>query len=103
MMNNKKHHIIYCMMYENSEICQNDVCLEFNKLHLEISMTVLQMDISLLSFYLPPKEIELFFVLKVVCPLYTFSLPNSDNFSFLGLSKCLPNFYLPWAIRQVLI
>ena len=34
-------------------------------------------------FYLPPKEKELFFVLKVVCPQYTFRLPNSGNCYFL--------------------
>ena len=54
-------------------------------------------------FYLPQKEKELFFVLKVVCPQYTFSLPDSDNCYFLGLSKCFPqsDFYLPQAIGQV--
>ena len=62
-----------------------------------------------MTFYLPQKEKDLFCVLKVkvvhVCLQYTFSLPNAGNYLFLGLSKCFPkfNFYLPWAIRQVLM
>ena len=32
-----------------------------------------------MTFYLPQKEKELFFVLKVMCLQYTFSLPDSGN------------------------
>ena len=44
-----------------------------------------------LHFYLPPKEKELFFVLKVVCPQYTFSLPDSGNCYFLIFRNACPN------------
>ena len=45
-----------------------------------------------LHFHLPPKEKELFFVLKVVhVPQYTFSLPDSGNCFFSVFQNACPN------------
>ena len=43
-------------------------------------------------FYLPPKRKIIFlFVLKVKCPQYTYSLPNSGNCYFLVFQNACPN------------
>ena len=39
----------------------------------------------------PKKIYELFFVLKVVCPQYTFSLPDSGNWYLLVFQNACPN------------
>ena len=58
-----------------------------------------------MTFFLPQKEKELFFVLKVICPQYTFSLADSGNWYFLVFHNACPesDFYLPRAIGQVLM
>ena len=57
-----------------------------------------------MTFLLAPKKIFLF-VLEVICPQYTFSLPDSGNCYFPFFSNYLPesDFYLPQAIGQVLM
>ena len=60
---------------------------------------------SLLAPPPPQKKKRLvFFVLKVICRRYTFSLPALGNCYFLGLSKCLPesDFYLPGQLGKCL-
>ena len=44
-----------------------------------------------MTFSLAPKEKELLFVLKVVCPQYTSSLPDSGNCYFLVFQNACPN------------
>ena len=62
--------------------------------HLPIWASKVQIYLKTLAqitFYLPPKEKELFFVLKVICPQYSFSLPESGNCYFLVVQNACPN------------
>ena len=59
-----------------------------------------------MTFLLAQKRKELFFALKVVCPQYSFGLPDFiGQLLFLDLSKGLPesDFYLSSLGRQYLV